>query len=82
MDLYKPYTMKDVHDASNQEKFKVISTFANHDVEKLLLLKRLVEEGKLKSVIDRVYPFNEVSAAHSYVEKGHKKGNVVLTIAH
>ncbi|MHA1185707.1 MAG: zinc-binding dehydrogenase [Candidatus Heimdallarchaeota archaeon] len=48
----------------------------------LPLLKELIESNKLRVVIDRTYPLEQITDAHAYADKGHKVGSVVITLDH
>ncbi|QWG43096.1 NAD(P)-dependent alcohol dehydrogenase [Bacillus mycoides] len=64
----------------NGKYVSVNGMMAKVSKEDMLLLKMLTEEEKLKPVIDKTYPLEEISEAHTYVETGHKKGNVSITL--
>ncbi|MBK7409142.1 MAG: NAD(P)-dependent alcohol dehydrogenase [Saprospirales bacterium] len=67
----------------SRKKAKFAATGLRTDAELRVLLSELVEiylEGRLKTVIDRQYPLEKVSEAHTYIDAGRKKGNVVITV--
>ncbi len=65
---------------SNGKFISVDDGHPKHPIEDLILLKELVESGKIRPVIDRCYPLEQIVEAHRYVDEGHKKGNVVIKI--
>jgi NADPH:quinone reductase-like Zn-dependent oxidoreductase len=58
----------------------VIFEFAGENADDIVLIKKLIEAGEIRAVIDRRFPLEQTRAAHHYVDSGQKSGNVIITV--
>jgi len=67
--------------APNGRYVTIAKLSTKQSAEELSFIKGLIEAGEIRAVIDRRYPLEQIVEAHRYVEAGHKRGNVVITVA-
>jgi NADPH:quinone reductase-like Zn-dependent oxidoreductase len=75
-----PFTEIKIKKLLKGKKIIFIGGTYKANAEQINIIKQFADEGIIKPVIDKVYNFDEISSAHEYVDKGHKKGNVVIKI--
>jgi NADPH:quinone reductase-like Zn-dependent oxidoreductase len=61
---------------------RVLFTWSIDKAEALFFIRELIETGKFKAVMDSIYPLERIVEAHQFIEEGHKKGSVVVTVGH
>ena len=77
-----PFTEAKIRFYLLKSNIKFIGGTYQATLEQIKDIAKLAEEGFIKPVLDQQYKFDEIVSAHDYVDKGHKKGNVVITIKH